>query len=60
MSNVSSATVSAIPWVLIYYSREAKKMDDDLMDRNHRFNPIVAIKFCHEMKYFHLIIEIVL
>ena len=50
MSNVSSATVSAIPWVLIYYSREAKKMDDDLMDRNHRFNPILAIKFWHEMK----------
>ena len=50
VSNVSSATVSTIPWVLIYYLRETKKMDDDLMDRNHRFNPILAIKFWHEMK----------
>ena len=50
ISTVSSATVSAIPWALIYYLRETKKMDDDLMDRNHRFNPILAIKFWHEMK----------
>ena len=50
ISNVSSATVFAISRVLIYYLRETKKMDDDLMDRNHRFNPILAIKFWHEMK----------
>ena len=45
MSNVSSATAFAIPRVLIYYSRETEKIDDDLMDRNHRFNPLLVIKF---------------